>query len=201
MCAVPNMAIFCSSLILCFPGMLFRYCLSDYEMVPVAIIIASITLAFTSHMHWTSITRPLYFKIFSAHFLIIFLSPGIATSFNMHVCFLLSWIMVSGILLGIVLSVHTCWFHNMVTLNSWLVLNDFGTWSYQCLLSNFTPVSLHMLKSSWVQTSSCLFMHRSFANIGHADMTCSTVSSNCVQSLQLLSVSVYYCYIIIIIYC
>jgi hypothetical protein len=34
-CAVSNMADFCSPLILCFPGMLLRYCLSDFEMVPV----------------------------------------------------------------------------------------------------------------------------------------------------------------------
>ena len=46
----------------------------------------------------------------------------------------------SGLLLGIVLLVITCWFLNLVTLLSWLVSNDFGTWSYQCLLSDFTPV-------------------------------------------------------------
>ena len=34
--AVPNMAVFCVTLISCFPGMLFRYCLSYFEMVPVA---------------------------------------------------------------------------------------------------------------------------------------------------------------------
>ena len=48
MCAVPNMAVFfffCSSLISCFPGVLFRYCLSDFEMVPVAPIITGITFA------------------------------------------------------------------------------------------------------------------------------------------------------------
>jgi len=32
MCAVPNTAVFCSSLILCFPGMFFRYFLNDIEM-------------------------------------------------------------------------------------------------------------------------------------------------------------------------
>jgi hypothetical protein len=42
MCAVPNMAVFCSSLISCFPGMLLRYCLSDFEMVLVAPIITGI---------------------------------------------------------------------------------------------------------------------------------------------------------------
>ena len=35
-CAVPNMTGFCISLISCFPGMLLRYCLSDFKMVPVA---------------------------------------------------------------------------------------------------------------------------------------------------------------------
>jgi len=44
MCTVPNMAVFCSSLILCFPGMLLRYCLCDFEMVPGTPIIISITL-------------------------------------------------------------------------------------------------------------------------------------------------------------
>jgi hypothetical protein len=50
----------------------------------------------------------LYFKIFSSSFLITFLSPGIATSVNMHVPFSLSQIIMSGLLLGIVLSVSTC---------------------------------------------------------------------------------------------
>ena len=34
------------SLILCFPGMLLRYCLSDFEMAPFAHIINGITFAF-----------------------------------------------------------------------------------------------------------------------------------------------------------
>jgi hypothetical protein len=48
--------------------------------------------------------------------LITFLSPRIAASINMHVPNLLSRIMMSGLLAGIVLSVRTCWFHNVVTL-------------------------------------------------------------------------------------
>ena len=36
MCAVPNRAVFCSSWILRFPCMLLRYCLSDFEVFPVA---------------------------------------------------------------------------------------------------------------------------------------------------------------------
>jgi len=33
MCAVPNMAVFCSSLTSCFPGMLLTYFLNDFEIV------------------------------------------------------------------------------------------------------------------------------------------------------------------------
>jgi hypothetical protein len=36
MCAVPNTAVFCSSLTSWFPGMVFMYFLNDSEMVPVA---------------------------------------------------------------------------------------------------------------------------------------------------------------------
>jgi hypothetical protein len=57
----------------------------------------------------------------------------------------------------------------MVTLSPWLV----STCSYQCFLSNFTPVSLHMLKCSCADNLSCLFMYCSFASIGHADIMCS----------------------------
>jgi hypothetical protein len=51
MCAVPNMAAFCISLISCFPSMLLRHCLGDFEMVPVAPVITGITFAFTFYMH------------------------------------------------------------------------------------------------------------------------------------------------------
>jgi hypothetical protein len=43
MCAVPNMAVFCSSLTSWFPGMLLTYFLDDFEIVPVAPIITDIT--------------------------------------------------------------------------------------------------------------------------------------------------------------
>ena len=51
MCAVPNMAVCCSSLTSCFPGMLLTYFLNDFELVPVAPIITDITFVFTFHMH------------------------------------------------------------------------------------------------------------------------------------------------------
>jgi hypothetical protein len=47
MCAVPNMAVFCSSLTSWFPGMLLTYFLNDFEIVPVAPIITGITFVFT----------------------------------------------------------------------------------------------------------------------------------------------------------
>ena len=116
MCAVPNMAVFCSSLTSCFPGMLLTYFLNDFEIVPVAPIITGITFVFTFHMRCISLVRSLYFRIFSASFLITFLSPEIATSINIHVPFSLSRIAMSGLLFGILLSVWIFWFHNMVTL-------------------------------------------------------------------------------------
>ena len=33
MCAVPNMAVFCSSMTSCFPGMLLTYFLNDFELL------------------------------------------------------------------------------------------------------------------------------------------------------------------------
>ena len=44
MCAVPSVAVSCSTLMSCFPGMLLRYFLNDFEMVPVALIIIFIAL-------------------------------------------------------------------------------------------------------------------------------------------------------------
>jgi len=82
MCAVPSMAVFCSTLTSWFPGMVLTYFLNDLEMVPVAPIITGITLAFTFHIHCISIVKSLYFKIFSVYFLITFLSPEFATSIN-----------------------------------------------------------------------------------------------------------------------
>jgi hypothetical protein len=59
----------------------------------------------------------------------------------MHIPSSLSQVMMSGLLLGMILWVCTCWFHNTVTLPSWLVSTNFGTCSCQCSLSNFTPIS------------------------------------------------------------
>ena len=42
-CAVPSIAVFCSSLTWCFLGMLFTYFLNDFQIVPVDPIITGIT--------------------------------------------------------------------------------------------------------------------------------------------------------------
>ena len=68
MCAVPNMAVFCSSLTPWFPGMLLTCFLNDFEIVPVAPIITGITFVFAFHMRCISIVRSVYFRIFSAAF-------------------------------------------------------------------------------------------------------------------------------------
>ena len=107
MCSVPNIAVFCNSLASCFPGMLLTYFLNDFEIVPVAPVSTGITFVFTFHMCCIFIVRYLYFRILSASFLITFLSPEIATSTNIHVPFSLSQITMSGLLLGIVLSICT----------------------------------------------------------------------------------------------
>jgi len=57
MCAVPNMAVFWSSLTSWFPGMLLTYFLNDFEIVPVAPIITGIAFVFTFHMRRISIVR------------------------------------------------------------------------------------------------------------------------------------------------
>ena len=44
MCAVPNMAVFCSSLTSCLPGMLLTYFLNDFEIVPVTPIMTGIII-------------------------------------------------------------------------------------------------------------------------------------------------------------
>ena len=70
-CAVPNMAVFYSSLTSCFPGILVTYFLNDFEIVPVAPVITGITFVFTFHMRCISIVRSVYFRIFSDSFIII----------------------------------------------------------------------------------------------------------------------------------
>jgi hypothetical protein len=58
-CAVLSIAVFCSSLMSCFPGMRLRYFLNDSEMVPAAHIISGIHVVFIFHMRCISTLRSL----------------------------------------------------------------------------------------------------------------------------------------------
>jgi hypothetical protein len=70
-------------LISCFPGMLLRYFLNDFEIVPVATIITGITLL----LHCTRALFLLflfYFIISTVSYLIAFLSLELATSIKKY---------------------------------------------------------------------------------------------------------------------
>ena len=100
--SVPNMAVFCSSLISCFPDMLLRYVLNDFEMVPVAPIIAGITLFLHStyyyyyyyyhHHHYYTTTPPkLPYLLISQH---------VITSKIVAVC--CWWLQILELLFGVI---------------------------------------------------------------------------------------------------
>jgi len=76
MCAVANMVYFLQFL---------KYYLNNPKMAPVAPVITGTTFIFTFLMRYISIAKSLYFKMFSASFLINFLSPAIANIF-WHTC-------------------------------------------------------------------------------------------------------------------
>ena len=124
--------------------MLLMYFLNDFEIVPVAPINTGITFVFTFYMCcFISIVMFLYFRIFLASFLITFLSPEIATSINIHVTFSLSQIMMSGLLLGIVLSV--CIFGSTI----WL----------PCLLELFILILAHVHTSVFCPIVPCFLAY------------------------------------------
>jgi hypothetical protein len=63
-CSVPNMAVFCTSLISCFP-----VCFLDYfEMVPVAPLVTGITFVFTFHIVGTSPPPPLTRRCYYSYY-------------------------------------------------------------------------------------------------------------------------------------
>jgi hypothetical protein len=68
MCAVPNMAVFCSYLMMCFRGVWLMHILNDSEMAPAAPVFTGITFVFTFHMRRISIVRSLCFKYFQLYF-------------------------------------------------------------------------------------------------------------------------------------
>jgi prepilin signal peptidase PulO-like enzyme (type II secretory pathway) len=96
------MAVFCSPLIPPFPSTLLRYCLTDFQMVPVAPIITGITFVFTVHMRSVSTVQSLYFRLLSAPLLTTILPPHFTS-----LPFPPPHITLSSLLLAAVLSVST----------------------------------------------------------------------------------------------
>jgi len=138
MCAVPNMVVVCCSLILCFPGVMLWYYLKDSEMVPL------VKPLFLHSTHAVFLLRSLYFRTYSASFLMTFPAPDIATSFNWQVRFPLSRIMLSGLLsIREILFVCTCWFHNTVNLLSWRVSANL-VYAHTSVRRLILTVSLHI---------------------------------------------------------
>jgi hypothetical protein len=125
--------------------------------------------------------------------LITCLSTEIATSINIHVPFSKSRVMISGLLLGIVLFVCFCWFHNIFTYlhDLFRLVLIHGHTSVNCLILPLFPcICSSAVEHTHTHTLSRLFMYCSFAYIGHVDEKFSAVSSNCLRILRLLSVSV-----------
>ena len=51
-CAVPNVAVFCSSLASCFPGTLLTYFLNNFEIVPVTPLLLLYNMYVSRHRHF-----------------------------------------------------------------------------------------------------------------------------------------------------
>jgi len=64
MYVVPSMAVFCRSLILCFPIMLLRYSRNNSAMVPVAPIIIGITYFYIPHALFVTNTTTILLNFF-----------------------------------------------------------------------------------------------------------------------------------------
>lgn len=65
---VLNMAVFCTSFVSCLSGMLLRHFVNDFEVVPVAPVVAAVNFVFTFYMNCISFVRSLYLKIFSDYY-------------------------------------------------------------------------------------------------------------------------------------
>jgi hypothetical protein len=92
--AVLNMAVFSSSLMSCFPGMLFRHFLNESEVVQIARYISGIIFVFTFHVY-SVFLMSFYFKPLISPFLIATASLQITMSINRSVSISLSRIVTS----------------------------------------------------------------------------------------------------------
>jgi hypothetical protein len=171
-CAVPIMAVFCSSLILYFLSLFQSYFLNDFGMVLVAPVVTGILFVFTFNMRCIYNVRSSYFRILSAflksNFSLLKLQQLLTYKFLLHYHdYYVQFTVRNG-------SVRL---HLLVAQYGYLTFmtcfTNFGT------LYNFTPIFLLMLTCSRSHTLLCLFVYRSFSIVGQADVICSTASSNC----------------------
>jgi hypothetical protein len=77
MCAVANMAVVCTFLVLCFIGMLLRYILSDFGTVLVAAVVTGLMVVFR-HVH-EIVKREFYLRHISP-----FSRPSVRLSFRIE---------------------------------------------------------------------------------------------------------------------
>ena len=82
MCAVPSKVIFCTSLMLFWPGILPRYFSAPFLIAPSAPIITGIVSVLMPHLRLVSISKSLYLDSFSVTFTDVFLSDGTANKFT-----------------------------------------------------------------------------------------------------------------------
>ena len=74
MCAVPSKVIFCSSLMLIWPGILPRYVSSPFLIAPSALMITGIISVLVPHIQFVSISKSLYLDSFSVTIIIIIIN-------------------------------------------------------------------------------------------------------------------------------
>ena len=102
MCAVPSKVIFCSSLMLIWPGILPTYVSSPLLIVPSALMITGIVSVLMPHIRFVSIFKSLYLDRFSVTFTDVFLSDGTAMSISLQVyrfiiiIIIVRWYQVNG---------------------------------------------------------------------------------------------------------
>lgn len=83
--AVPSTAVFCSALVSCFPDMMFRYFLNDFDMVQLSLLLLVSLLFLYSIYVVLLLLRSLGPKSFLTSLLITFLYPEIeALHFHYH---------------------------------------------------------------------------------------------------------------------
>ena len=80
MCAVPNIVVFCSECMECFPHTASKFFLQLLFVIPVAPFITGTIVHFRFHIRCISMHKLLYFNFFSASVCTTSLSAGTATS-------------------------------------------------------------------------------------------------------------------------